>query len=144
MVSVTRKRVIFSPTMAPRILICLSPRDIIRLRLVSRYFNGITRDKRMWRILYARACLPRPPGPFEWQPLSFHEQVLIHSARTSLTWTLRPILNGLTLIQGPRFTSRGVPKIQPWHFLLGRLLVHCNSNQWQATRDMRISIDTEE
>ncbi|KAF8127139.1 hypothetical protein EV363DRAFT_1172836 [Boletus edulis] len=111
--------------MAPRILICLSPRDIIRLRLVSRYFNGITRDKRMWRILYARACLPRPPGPFEWQPLSFHEQVLINSARTSLTWTLHPILNGLTLIQGPRFTSRGVPKIQPWHFLLGRLLVWC-------------------
>ncbi|KAG6373546.1 hypothetical protein JVT61DRAFT_6189 [Boletus reticuloceps] len=128
MVSVTRKRVIYSPTIAPHILICLSPRDIIRLRLVSKFFNGVTRDRRLWCLLYARACLPRPPGPFEWQPLSFHERALINSARTSLTWTLRPTLDGLALIQGPRLTPRGVLKIQPWRFLLGRLLVWCEES----------------
>ena len=142
MATATRKNVPLADELVCRILLFLSPREILRLRpvcsflvpcralrilppQVSKYFDDITRDRQLWVTLYANACLPRPPGPFEWQSTLFLERTLVSSERTSLTWTSPPTLNTVARIQGPRFTPQGSSDMPSWHFVLGRLFIWC-------------------
>ncbi|KAG9310781.1 hypothetical protein JVU11DRAFT_8630 [Chiua virens] len=74
-----------------RVLCFLGPRDVVRLRLVSRLFHDITYDPVVWRSIYTAARLPRPSGPFPSQPVRFLEQTLLRSERLAEFWTTQPI-----------------------------------------------------
>ncbi|KAG6374699.1 hypothetical protein JVT61DRAFT_4068 [Boletus reticuloceps] len=41
--------------------------DILRIRRVSRYLNGISHSRQVWTNAYRTAEFVRPPGPFLWQ-----------------------------------------------------------------------------
>ncbi|KAG9312549.1 hypothetical protein JVU11DRAFT_6944 [Chiua virens] len=110
------------------ILQFLKPLDIIRLRLVSKQFNGVTRDARLWRILYTNSRLPRPSGPFLWQSRQFLERTLIHSERISQTWTSEPI-RIVSSLHGPRIPSNPSPVSTSFDFIFGRLFIWCEGNQ---------------
>ncbi|KAF8123242.1 hypothetical protein EV363DRAFT_1356662 [Boletus edulis] len=55
------------------ILCFLSPRDVVRLRVISKQFHDLSYDRALWRTLYRNARLPRPPGPFLSQSIQFFE-----------------------------------------------------------------------
>ncbi|KAF9237128.1 hypothetical protein BU15DRAFT_63382 [Melanogaster broomeanus] len=64
------------PFDAPVEIIChilsfLSPREIVRLRRISKQFRNITYDHAIWKIVYANAPLLLPAGPFPYQSASF-------------------------------------------------------------------------
>ncbi|KAG8215764.1 hypothetical protein J3R82DRAFT_7663 [Butyriboletus roseoflavus] len=113
------------------ILHFLKPREVIRLRLVSKQFNSVTHDARLWRTLYASSRLPRPAGPFPWQSTQFLEHVLIHSARVSRTWTSQPI-SVVSRVQGPRISTKPSPVSTSFDFLFGRLFIWCEGEQLLA------------
>ncbi|KAF8121086.1 hypothetical protein EV363DRAFT_1366835 [Boletus edulis] len=74
-----------------RILCFLGARDVVKSRLVSKLFHGITYDSVIWKTIYANARFPRPPGPFSFQSTRFLEQTLIRSERLEECWTTQPM-----------------------------------------------------
>ncbi|KAG6379434.1 hypothetical protein JVT61DRAFT_11904 [Boletus reticuloceps] len=73
------------------ILCFLSPRDVIRLRVISKQFHDLSYDRALWRTLYRNARLPRPPGPFLSQSVQFFEHTLVQSERLADSWTTQPM-----------------------------------------------------
>ncbi|KAF8449420.1 hypothetical protein L210DRAFT_3641004 [Boletus edulis BED1] len=63
--------------------------DVLRMRRVSRYLNGISHSRQVWTNAYRTAEFVRPPGPFLWQSTYDLEKALVCSFRVH--WNL---LNG--------------------------------------------------
>ncbi|KAF9243100.1 hypothetical protein BU15DRAFT_59973 [Melanogaster broomeanus] len=107
------------------ILCFMSPREIVRLRRISKQFRDITYDRAVWKSVYANARFPRPPGPFAYQSTQFLEHTLVQSERLAQTWTSQPIKVISRTLVPPRFYS-----VQPqWTVLSGRWLIWCETTQ---------------
>ncbi|KAF8553689.1 hypothetical protein OG21DRAFT_1497572 [Imleria badia] len=104
------------------ILCFLSPRDIIRLRLVSKQFYDLTYDLAIWKTLYTNARLPRPPGPFPSQTLQFLERTLVQSEWLAHSWTTQPM--GDISSVGIRIPGASDPPI----IIYGKWLIGCESS----------------
>jgi hypothetical protein len=53
-------------------------------RQVSKWFQAITRDREIWKVLYSNAPVARPPGPFPSQSTTSLERALVdHAVSTS-------------------------------------------------------------
>ncbi|KAF8838228.1 hypothetical protein BDN67DRAFT_107343 [Paxillus ammoniavirescens] len=107
-----------------QILGFLSPREIVRLRTVSKQFRDITYDPAIWKSVYANARLPRPPGPFPSQSTQFLEHTLLQSDRLAQTWTSCPV-QVISWTLGPKLPSQ-----LKWNVLDGRWLVWRETTQF--------------
>ncbi|KIJ19574.1 hypothetical protein PAXINDRAFT_8059 [Paxillus involutus ATCC 200175] len=107
-----------------QILGFLSPREIVRLRTVSKQFRDIAYDAAIWKTVYTNARLPRPPGPFPSQSTQFLEHTLLQSERLAQTWTSCPV-KVISRTLGPKLPSQ-----LKWSVLDGRWLVWRETTQF--------------
>ncbi|KAF8430978.1 hypothetical protein L210DRAFT_3561275 [Boletus edulis BED1] len=82
---------ILPPEVISHILSFLSPREVVRLRVISNQFYDITYDRAIWTSFYRNARLPRPPGPFPSQAIQFLDHTLVQSERLAHSWTTQPM-----------------------------------------------------
>ncbi|KAF8141992.1 hypothetical protein EV363DRAFT_1309591 [Boletus edulis] len=71
--------------------------DILRLRRVSRYLNGISHSRQVWTNAYRTAEFVHPPGPFLWRSTYDLEKALVCGFRVD-----RNLRNG----SGPARTAK--------------------------------------
>ncbi|KIJ20631.1 hypothetical protein PAXINDRAFT_95698 [Paxillus involutus ATCC 200175] len=70
-----------------QIIFChLDVLDILRIRRVSRYLNGISHSRDIWSDAYRRAEFIRPPGPFLFQTAEELERSLVASFKVDRTF----------------------------------------------------------
>ncbi|KAF8141998.1 hypothetical protein EV363DRAFT_41426 [Boletus edulis] len=77
--------------------------DILRLRRVSRYLNGISHSRQVWTNAYRTAEFVHPPGPFLWQSACDLETTLVCGFRVD-----RNLRNG----SGPAQTEKPALKMR--------------------------------
>ncbi|KAH7916720.1 hypothetical protein BJ138DRAFT_5822 [Hygrophoropsis aurantiaca] len=94
-------------------------RNVILLRLVSKYLHQATYDRSIWAHAYRTSSLLRPPGPFAWQTSQILESSLVQTTHLSLNWAPNPNATPVRL----HTISIGEVDLQPFRLLCGRWLL---------------------
>ncbi|KAF9245403.1 hypothetical protein BU15DRAFT_59002 [Melanogaster broomeanus] len=119
------QQVAFPVEVICHILCFMSPREIVRLRRISKQFRDITYDRAIWNTVYANARLPRLPGPFACQSTQFLEHTLVQSERLAQTWTSQPF-KVISCTLEPTGLRSGLDQ---WTVLSGRWFIWCETKQ---------------
>ncbi|KAH7926014.1 hypothetical protein BV22DRAFT_973779, partial [Leucogyrophana mollusca] len=69
-----------------RIVSFISVLDIVRLRLVSKFFWEVMEGRTVWSNAYRTTTLPRHPGPFPHQSTEMLKETLLESAKLARNW----------------------------------------------------------
>jgi hypothetical protein len=155
---------IFPAELVSHILCYTNPRDIIRWRTVSlpfcllnyefqtssippflqvsKWFQAITHDREIWKVLYANASFVRPPGPFPSQSTASLERTLVRSTRLAQSWTTQH-LRAVSHVEIP-FDGKATGDFKNTDLIGGRWFIVCQSRRRFVLYDTDANVETHE